>query len=115
MKLQEAYFSESNAIGSWTMIGYKAPAASSAADSISTTGTNFAYSQQGTYAEGKMATATAVALWQAKNTVVLNDCLVDDANVWQVKGTISDALVTFTASTSAACKPLTPTFDKIGQ
>jgi hypothetical protein len=115
VKLQEAYFSESNAIGSWTMIGYKAPAAQSAADSISTTGTNFNYSQQGTYTAGTMTTASATALWQAKNSVVLNDCAVDNNNVWQIKGTISSAIVTFQGSVSNACKPLTPTFDKIGK
>ncbi len=115
VKLQEAYFSESNAIGGWTMIGYKAPAASSAADSISTSGSNFDYSQQGSYTNGTITTASATALWQAKNKVVLNDCAVSDANVWQIKGTISSALVTFSASTSSICTPLTPTFSKIGQ
>ena len=115
VKLQEAYFSESNAIGSWTMIGYKAPAAQSAADSVSTTGNNFNYSQQGTYTNGTITTAAGQALWQAKNSVVLNDCAVNNANVWQVKGTISSAIVTFEGSVSAACKPLTPTFDKIGK
>ena len=115
VKLQEAYFSESNAVGSWVMIGYKAPS-SGAGDSTSSTGTNFAYSQQGTYTNGTITTTTtATAVWQAKNTVVLNDCAVSNDNVWQVKATISNALVTFDASTSNNCKPLTPTFDKIGK
>ncbi len=114
MKLQEAYFSESNAVGSWVMIGYKAPS-SGAGDSTSSTGTNFAYSQQGSYTNGTITTASDQAVWQAKNTVVLNDCAVSNDNVWQVKATISSALVTFAAHTSDACKPLTPTFDKIGK
>lgn len=97
------------------MIGYKAPAAQSAADSVSTTGTNFNYTQQGSYTNGTITTASALALWQAKNSVVLNDCAVADANVWQIKGSISSAIVTFQGTVSSACRPLTPSFDKIGK
>lgn len=70
MKLQEAYASESNAIGGWTLIGYQAPGSS-----------------------GTTTTDTKDA-WKAAANVALNDC--PSGSTWDIevkmdaaKGTVS--------------------------
>ena len=59
VKLQEAYASENNAVGTWAAIGYKDPGAGN-----NHMTTNFDYSAKA---------ATTDGMWQAKNRVALND------------------------------------------
>ena len=107
VKLQEAYAAESNAAGSWTLIGYTAPG--------NGTTTNFTYT-------GAIDSSTSVATpeaWKAVPNVDLNDCS-HSGNSWQVKVTPGNGgsvafEATITESTPGACKALTPTFTKIGQ
>ena len=121
MKLQESYFSESNAIGGWSLIGYKAPGAKSINDTIQGTTTNFQYDQKGTYTNGTIAVDNSgniaeTEVWAAKNYAAkLNDCVKDSE--WLVKATVSNSVVTFAAEvpTAAGCKELTPSFTGIGK
>ena len=121
IKLQDAYVSESNEVGSWKLIGYVAPGSTSAASEGSTT--NFAYTA-GTDlpAAGSTLTISGVGTagkitWQAKNRVALNECQVLDANKWTLttKAATNGNSVTYTAAVTDACRQLTPTFEKIGQ
>lgn len=112
--------SESNKIGSWKLIGYVAPGSTSASTAGQTT--NFDYTAGETVAIDA-ATGTDIegfakaATWQAKNRVALNECAIDDANVWTVSITAADNgnSVTYDAEVPADCLQLTPTFDKIGK
>ena len=111
VKLQQAYFSESNMAGGWQLIGYQAPNNGST--------TNFEYGlslpignqSSDALSEGKVG-------WNAKNKVALNEC--SSAVNWTVtlskaSGTTS-ADISFAASAGATgCVALTPTFDKIGK
>ena len=112
VKMQQAYFSESNFVGSWKLIGYKAPGTGSGT-------TNFTYA--GATISGETTTSAVPNAWSAKNNVKLNDCASAENN-WAVKVTPN------TASTSAAadvtfeskvlndeCRALTPTFETIGK
>jgi len=112
VKMQQAYFSESNFVGSWTLIGYKAPGTSNAT-------TNFTYT--GATISGETTTAAVNNAWSAKNNVQLNDCESKDNN-WTVNVTPNNAAaseaadVAFESKVSAAgCKALTPTFETIGK
>lgn len=110
VKLQEAFFAERNAVGSWTLIGYKAPG-----DGGSTT--NFLYT------EGNAADSTTGAVegaWKAKNKTQLNDCASGDN--WAIK--VSPTAATASAAASVAfdatvaaggCEALTPNFASIGK
>lgn len=118
MKLQDAYVSESNKVGSWKLIGYVAPGSTSASTAGQTT--NFDY----TAGETVALTADAVDIanfnaitWQAKNRVALNDCAVANDNVWTITtaAATNGNSVTYTAAVADNCKQLTPTFDKIGK
>ena len=118
MKLQDAYASEANKIGSWKLIGYVAPGATSA----STTGTttNFVYNA-GTNPAIAAETGVDIAgleetvVWGASNSVALNDCSAQttttaaDAN-WKiaVKAASNGNSILYKASTN--CTQLTPTF-----
>lgn len=100
MKLQEAYASEQDKIGSWTEIGYKSPAGKS--ESASTT--NF------TYAPG-----AANGTWTATSIVGLNDCA--KGGVWSITAAYASTTgnVTSTPAISGTgCEKLTPNFKKIG-
>ena len=116
VKLQQAYFSESNMAGGWQLIGYLAPSGAGASET-----TNFKYDV------GAIATNTSDAVtdqkigWQAANKANLNECSGNGTVFnWTVKvqkksGTSQDD-VTFTSSAGpAGCVALTPTFDKIGK
>ncbi len=119
IKLQDAYVSESNAVGSWKLIGYVAPGSTSAASAGQTT--NFDYTAGETIAVNA-SSATAIQnfnaiTWQAKNRVALNECAVIDANVWTITtaAATNGNSVTYTAAVSDNCLQLTPTFNKIGK
>lgn len=114
VKLQEAFFSERNAAGSWTVIGYKAPG-----DATGKT-TNFTYVGAAISGdEGTSETAVADA-WTAANNVKLNDC---GAGVhWSI--TVTPAAATTAAAASVSfestvdndnCLALTPNFGQIGK
>lgn len=102
VKLQEAYASENNAVGTWAAIGYKDPGAGN-----NHMTTNFDYSAKA---------ATADGMWQAKNRVALNDCEAN--NTWELKTEYSSSTgnltTTATSSDAANCvTALTPNFCKI--
>lgn len=111
VKLQEAFFAERNVVGSWTLIGYKAPGDNNAT-------TNFEYSGA-TVADGG-TTADVDGAWKAKNKTQLNECASGDN--WTVKvspsaaGSAAAASVAFNATvTGAGCEALTPNFASIGK
>ena len=111
VKLQQAYFSESNMAGGWQLIGYSAPNNGST--------TNFTYGNSlGITAQNSDALSASKVGWNAKNKVALNEC--SSAVNWTVtlsraSGTTS-ADISFAASAGATgCVALTPTFDKIGK
>ena len=115
VKLQQAYFSESNMIGTWTLIGYKAPGNTGNSGSATT---NFTYT--GTLDAATSTSASATQAWQAQNNVQLNDC--QSAKNWGVSvaatsaGSSNGADVTFTAAVNTpGCQALTPSFELIGR
>ena len=111
VKLQQAYFSESNMAGGWQLIGYSAP--------NNGTTTNFKYGNSlGITAQQSNDLQENKIGWDAMNNVALNECA--SAVNWTVTlskatGTTS-ADISFAASAGpAGCVALTPTFDKIGK
>ena len=108
MKLQEAYASESNAMGGWKLIGYQAPGNNKVT-------TNFTYS--GAIDETGSTTTTTPDAWKAAANVALNDCAANSG--WSIQTAIAatTGVVSFTASLSDAanCNALTPNFTKIGK
>lgn len=124
VKLQDAYVSESNKVGSWKLIGYVAPGAKKAEDEGETT--NFAYKAGNPAADADAAKditdfKTATKVWGAANIVALNECdiqaktaALDDAH-WSISITANSNgnSVTYTAATG--CTQLTPTFANIGK
>ena len=114
IKLQDAYVSESNSLGSWTLIGYVAPGASSATQTSPQT-TNFTYSGPGVSSATSINASTDVDnAWKADNRVALNDCAIG-AGHWKVeiKGNANGNSVSYEATTD--CDQLTPSFEKIGK
>jgi prepilin-type N-terminal cleavage/methylation domain-containing protein len=111
VKMQQAYISEAMAIGTWTIIGYKAPGTNNET-------TNFNYDGLKEDADGAtnntVSLATSTVGWQAGNKAKLNDCgIVADNWKVTVKGTEGDSEGTFDATTR--CTDLTPTFATIGK
>lgn len=112
MKLQQAYYSESNMAGGWQLIGYMAP--------NNGTTTNFTYGNNKGIADDQSdAVTTAKQGWDASNNINLNEC--KQGVNWTVSiikessSSVGDD-IKFTASAGAAgCVALTPTFDKIGK
>ena len=109
LKLQQAYVSESNALGGWKLIGYNGPGESK--DATSTQTTNFQY-----YGgiEASSTTTAATVDWTAKARVDLNECAKN--STWDVKSTPGDGgTVTFAVKMSDAtnCTSLTPSYCKI--
>lgn len=122
MKLQDAYVSESNKVGSWKLIGYVAPGSTKAETEGATT--NFAYKAGNPAANGDASAITefaaATKVWGAANKVALNECAAQadaalDAAHWTISITANSNgnSVTYTAETS--CDQLTPTFENIGK
>ena len=112
VKLQQAYFSESNLMGGWTLIGYVGPGSSVAGTNGSSQTTNFDY--YGGIDVNSTNEASNQNGWNARARVPLNDCPAT-SSIWTVSVNKTDAHVSFTAATpnTAGCKALTPTFDKI--
>lgn len=110
VKLQQAYFSESNAYGGWTLIGYTAPAGGES--------NNFKFTGGSTLAVDGTTTAAVGDAWEAENKVKLNDCApgknwvvaLDAINADDPKDAY-DA----TVAGGADCTALTPTFTNIGK
>ena len=108
MKLQQAYASESNAIGGFKLIGYETPGA----DGVTT---NFTY----TGAVGATETTTTATedAWKAAANVALNDCPIN--STWDIKTSIASTtgVVSFEATLGAEskCLTLTPNFKLIGK
>ena len=114
VKLQQAYFSEAMKIGTWSLIGYKAPGSNTSNQGVTT---NFIYSS--TMDGATTEAQTGGAAWKAHNKNVLNDCGAGDN--WWVNVSMNAASsstggdVTFDAGvTAGGCAGLTPTFDTIG-
>ena len=111
VKLQQAYFSESNMAGGWQLIGYSAPNNGST--------TNFTYGNSlGITAQNSDALSASKIGWDAKNNVALNECA--SAVNWTMTlskstGTTSDDIRFAASAGDAGCVALTPTFDKIGK
>ena len=113
VKLQEAYASESNAVGGWTLIGYQAPGSSVASGGKTT---NFTYT--GALDGNSTTTAASTAsAWKAAANVALNDC--PSGSSWDIAAKMEAATgrVSFDASLSAEakCLTLTPNFKLIGK
>ena len=105
IKLQDAYVSESNKVGSWKLIGYVAPGAKSASQSGKTT--NFEYVAGNPDVDGAAADisdySSATKVWGAANWTV------------SIVGNSNGNSVSYTAAVTGNCEQLTPTFDKIGK
>lgn len=116
VKLQQAYFSESNKAGGWQLIGYLAPSGDGASQT-----TNFKYDVGAIGADASDALASAKIGWQAANRANLNECQGDGTKFnWTVTvsketGTSQDDVSFASAAKGAGCVALTPTFDKIGK
>lgn len=118
VKLQQAYFSESNKAGGWQLIGYLAPSG----DGPSQT-TNFKYDVGNIGADASDALTSAKIGWQAANRANLNECQSAGDGTkfnWTVtvskqSGTSQDDVSFDSKAIGAGCVALTPTFDKIGK
>ena len=113
VKLQDAYVSESNSLGTWQLIGYVAPGASTASQSSPQT-TNFTYYGSITAATEISSGVSANNAWVASNRVALNDCAVGAGN-WHIDITTNSNGNSVSYAAATACTQLTPTFDKIGK
>ena len=115
IKLQDAYVSESNRLGTWTLVGYVAPGASSASDNSPNT-TNFTYYGSIADAVDISAETSEEDAWVAVNKVALNDCGANTGK-WNVNisGNSNGNSVSYAAEVATECEQLTPTFTKIGK
>ena len=123
VKLQDAYASEANQIGGWKLIGYVAPGATSAGSDGSTTNFDYKHGAIGFDESAAIQGHNASVEWAAINNVALNECAAQEAGTaaasgnWTVSvaGATNGNSLTYTATVSTDCKPLTATFDKIGK
>jgi hypothetical protein len=109
--LQQAYFSESNVYGGWTLIGYTAPGTDGKT-------TNFTFTPAAGLAANGSTSAATPGAWQAANNVKLNDCTA--AVHWQVdlkkvENSQEGYEAKMVSDNSGACQSLTPTFTNIGK
>lgn len=121
--MQQAYISESVAIGDWGVIGYKGPGDEDVKSDLTGGGkshtTNLEYTESQTFANNTVALgASDIIGWNAKNLAKLNDC--NPAINWQVKvkentNSAGDAEFTATVLNQATCLALAPNFEKIGK
>ena len=121
VKLQDAFASESGAVGNWANIGYIAPGAKNggSAESYSTTvfdyDNKFTGANQGTTMVNALG-SSFVDAWEAKAKTALNDCPIN--SVWHVKiaAAGTGATVKYQASidgTGVECSSLTANFKNI--
>ena len=125
MKLQQAYISETVAVGNWDIVGYKGPGANtkgSAEGGAVSSNNNFSYADLGTYTQNRAALSGSTIGFAAMNKANLNDCTGSTAAVsstnqhWTItvtSGGSSAGDATFTATTT--CAELTPNFGMIGK
>ena len=113
--MQQAYFNESNKYGSWTLIGYTAPGTNNTTAGTSATN-NFEYAGGNAITDAN-STSAVTGVWTANNIAKLNDCEKGTSANWSLAtgavGTTGQD--SYKATVAATCKPLTPTFEKIGQ
>ncbi|MBO5950703.1 MAG: hypothetical protein J6Q11_08345 [Fibrobacteraceae bacterium] len=114
VKLQEAFFSERNAAGSWTVIGYKAPG-----DAAGKT-TNFTYVGASISGDEGTSEAAVAGAWTAANNVKLNDCGAGVNWTLDVSPSVATSSEAASLSFSATvanddCLALTPNFGQIGK
>ena len=114
VKLQQAYVSEADSLGTWSLIGYKGPGEG---NSISSKTNNFSYADG---ISAKMAIPESDKKgWGATNSMKLNDCT--EAENWTVSmktasGSASgDVAFTAAVTGGADCVALTPSFSTIGK
>ena len=120
MKLQDAFASESGAVGNWANIGYIAPGTKgSDAEHYSTTVFDYENKFGGTKDGTTMVNALGssfVDAWEAKAKTALNDCPI--SSIWHVKiaAAGTGATVKYQASidgTGVECSSLTANFKNI--
>lgn len=107
--MQQAYFSESNVYGGWTIIGYTAPGTDGKTN-------NFTFTSGATLTAENTTSAAVNDAWEAANNAKLNDCA--PGKNWVVKLTaVADGQDAYTANVAggADCKALTATFENIGK
>ena len=108
VKLQQAYASESNAIGGFKLIGYETPGANGVT-------TNFTYT--GAVGDTETTTEETEDAWKAEANVALNDCA--KTSTWDIKAMIAatTGVVSFEATLGDEdnCLTLTPNFKLIGK
>ena len=117
VKLQQAYFSESNMAGGWTLIGYTAPNGGET--------TNFVYGIGDITAGASTALSDAKVGWQAAGLKDLNECTATgttgkggtklDKSSWTVSVNGTTDLEFDAVASGAGCVALTPTFGNIGK
>lgn len=135
MKLQDAYAAETNALGTWISIGYKAPGGTNFAyaggtvNPAVTCATGFSFNETAKKCQkteddktidGDATGASITDGWTAANNVKLNDC---PAQVnWKISAAVGIAAkdngsVTYTQTIvdETNCGGLTPNFKSIGQ
>ena len=135
MKLQDAYASETNALGKWVAIGYKQPGGSNFTyaggdtDPTVTCPTGYTYNktvskcqktEDGKTIDGDATGASLADGWTAANNIKLNDC---PAQVnWKLSAAVGVAAtdngsVTYTQEIvdETNCGGLTPNFKNIGK
>ena len=111
VKLQDAFFAERNAAGSFALIGYSVP-----------TSTNFTYT--GAIDAANTVTVETAKAWAADNQVKLNECAPGGTSApnWTIKVTpgaptsAASAGITYKAEvggSNGGCQSLTPNFTAI--
>lgn len=101
--MQDAYVSESNTAGSWTLIGYTKP-----------TSTNFSYEGDGIASTAAVSTLNATQGFLAKNLVGMNDCAANKC-FWQITmtGNSDGNGIDYKANLSTEAQPLSASFGKL--
>ncbi|WP_297702095.1 hypothetical protein [uncultured Fibrobacter sp.] len=115
MKLQDAYASESNQLGGWTLIGYTAPGTKKSGNQYETT--NFSYTSTPAADATVALTEAGAAMaggWIATARVALNDCKASETWTLNVTGKTDGVTYANVMSDATNCTPLTPSFAQIG-
>lgn len=121
VKLQDAYASESNQVGSWQLIGYSGPGTVVSTDKDSSVTTNFTYggaSLKGLTGSGASAAfgnsaLSATTTWTATNRVALNDVAIGQTWSLAVSAAASQTVLSYTATSPSGAEQLTPNFSKL--